>query len=160
MTIKLTATVLSALALGGVVWAESASAEGVLECQIIKTERFRDSSEKTTNMTWVLKINKDTWELISAGGFVVKDVLKPGDEMFGPQPLTTTDTSYTLVPSAQVNRVDAALSLSLSGIPPTINRITGEFYSQVTTTDSRDNHLMVTDTEKGQCQQSSMKPKL
>ena len=160
MTIKLTATVVSALALGGAIWAESASAEGVLECQLVRTERFHDLPEKTTNLTWVLKINKDTWDLISADGLVVKDLLKPGDEMFGPQPLTTTDTSYTLVPSEKVNRVDADLSLSLSGIPPTINRITGEFYSQVTTTDSRDNHLIVTDTMKGQCQQSSMKPKL
>ena len=151
---------LSALALGGVIWAGSASAEGVLECQIIRTERLRDSSEKTTNVAWVLKINKDTWELISVDGLVVKDLFKPGDEMFGPQPLTTTDTSYTLVPSAQVNRVDASLSLSLSGIPPTINRITGEFYSEVTSTDSRDNHLVVNDTMKGQCQQSVLKPKL
>ena len=158
MTIKLTATILSALALGGVIWAESASAEGVLECQIVRTERFRDSSEKTTNMTWVLKINKDTWELISAGGFVVKDVLKPGDEMFGPQPLTTTDTSYTLWPPEKVNRLVG--NLSLSGIPTTINRITGEFNSEVTSIDSRDHQLIVHDTMKGQCQQSSMKPKL
>jgi hypothetical protein len=97
-----------------------------LECQIVRTERVHELPEKTTNTTWVLKINKDTWELISIDGLVVKDLFKPGDEMFGPQPLTTTDTSYTLVPSEKVNRVDAALSLSLSEIPPTINRITGE----------------------------------
>ena len=60
--------------------------------------------EKTTNVTWVLKINKDTWELFSVDGLVLKDQLKPGDEMLEPRPLTTTDTSYTLVPSEKVNR--------------------------------------------------------
>ena len=41
----------------------------------------------------------------------------------------------------------------------TINRITGEFYSQDTTR-ALDNHWSVFETMKGPCQQSSLKPKL
>jgi hypothetical protein len=157
---KATVYGVAALAFGGAaIWAMTPPASRMFVCEVVQTKHNGSLPAETTNLTLVFKINKDTWETVSIGDLVIKDLAKAEGKakQVNPQlPLVVSDTSYTLTIPDNPQRSD---EYTYTGIPMTINRVTGELYDELTTS-TRNGDWTETVSDKGRCEPSTMKARL